>query len=547
MVARSGWTGPAEDRQRYFVPDVTRYRRGGVGVVFEAERRTMAATHAAPLKVGLKMLTGIDEDRFGKLLERSAVLRTIDHRHLASHLECFLGPAPTDESLDEDEYDQFFAAHQWVDGVSLKDKLADARPRDVLNWGRQVGEAIDYLHNFPGGGFAHRDVHARNIVITPDAEAVLIDYDTILWGDVQDTNVAGLSSLGVGDREPGLAGAQAEDIKALAGTLLRAFARDDEGRLDLGELREAVEANLEGFAKDPKGVTEELTNCLRKPTGSPIALVNATERRFERRAARVRVPARKSVIRLVVLVAAAALLSVVVLQEFSGRPLLFGTGTGQAEEQNDPSPAQAGSSEGPAGNEARVRCWDGSETSSLDECSQPKKLTGLRWVFPGAYITEDLCERNAYSDGIYWSCYSYDQLGIPAVPGVIDLDSPYAESVGPGITFTIDVEDGSCPPNNECRPWVVDGQRAGLMAIERGKSSIGQKYVCSEESSPNDTCNSWDSSKTPKGTMRVWISYADAPFGLNFYVTESSAIKKVMEALDPRPPAELKGEQSDAA
>ena len=122
-MPRHGYTGPAADRRRYFVPDVTRYRRGGIGVVFEAEVIAQHKVRGSGLKIGLKMLTGVDESRFTKLVERSGKLRAIDHPHLAQHLECFIGPTPTDEPADEDECDQFFAAHEWVDGASLSERI----------------------------------------------------------------------------------------------------------------------------------------------------------------------------------------------------------------------------------------------------------------------------------------------------------------------------------------------------------------------------------------------------------------------------------------
>ena len=98
-MTRNGYTGPPADRRRYFVPDVTKYRRGGNRVVFEAEMNAQHKIAGSGGRIGLKMLTGVDESRFAKLVERSEKLRAIDHPHIAQHLECFIGPTPTDEPV----------------------------------------------------------------------------------------------------------------------------------------------------------------------------------------------------------------------------------------------------------------------------------------------------------------------------------------------------------------------------------------------------------------------------------------------------------------
>lgn len=306
-MPRQGYTGPLGDRKRYLVPDVTRYRRGGIGVVFEAQI-TRDRPDSDPVKVGIKMLTGIDENRFAKLLDRSEKLCAVTHPNLARHLECFIGPVPTNDDVDEDESDQFFAAHEWVDGESLRERLGNADPRDVLNWGSQIAGALDHLHAAPGGGFAHRDVHARNIIIRSDNIAVLIDYDTILWGEADDTNVASLTSLGARASEPGLSGAQAEDVKGLAATMLRAFARDEDSALRLAELQNVATSNLQGVAKDPIGAISGLVQILHSPEVSASSLVRNVEDRFERQPPRFRTPSRSRVIGALAALAVAVVL-----------------------------------------------------------------------------------------------------------------------------------------------------------------------------------------------------------------------------------------------
>lgn len=247
MSPPPSYTGPADNRTRYEVPDRTRHMRGGLGVVFRA---LLTETHAglpAGTAVGLKLHSGIDEERFLKLANRSSRLAELDHPSLARHIECFVGPAPTPDAVEEEDCDQFLSAHVWVEGKSLAKAMTDGPPAVTLGWLRHIADGLDYLH---AAGLAHRDVTPRNIVLADDGPAVLIDYDTILWGDLGDTSLYNISGFSPAPRV-GLVGAQSVDRSMLAATALVALAGRPAGLPDEQATRSQLLQRLVGIAADP--------------------------------------------------------------------------------------------------------------------------------------------------------------------------------------------------------------------------------------------------------------------------------------------------------
>ncbi len=78
-------------------------------------------------------------------------------------------------SLDDDHH---YLIMEAVEGESLTDRLKRRKTlteREAANWMGQVLAALDYLHSRTPP-ILHGDVKPDNILITPDAEAVLVDY-----------------------------------------------------------------------------------------------------------------------------------------------------------------------------------------------------------------------------------------------------------------------------------------------------------------------------------------------------------------------------------
>ncbi|MBZ5735416.1 hypothetical protein K8Z61_13000 [Nocardioides sp. TRM66260-LWL] len=287
---REGRTGPIGRRDAYLVPDALRVIRGGSGVVYRAVLDAGVAGMPAGTAVGLKALTAIDEDRFRKVADRSA--RIPRHPNLAHHLETFLGPpvlAAPDE-IEEDDH-VFYSSHVWVEGRLFSEAILTASPAQVRAWARDVAEGLDALHAAPSGGLAHRDVHGRNVVVTPEGHAVLLDFEAVLWGDDTDTSMSALTSVpsDVAESAPGLRGAQQRDRALLAVLLLRGLARDASGTMPFDEVRDVARRTLEELVADADGALAGLwaAACGRAP-GSAVEIVEALDRPNLRPAGAVR-------------------------------------------------------------------------------------------------------------------------------------------------------------------------------------------------------------------------------------------------------------------
>ena len=148
------WTGPPGDERAYRIDEPRQFRRGGLGVVFEAV--ICSELHGPELvgaRVGLKQLTGIDDYRWHRLEERSPKLAQVDHPNLSRHLGVFAGPRPWREGREPDDDDdpQRYIVHLWVEGQALADAV-DVDPWSILGWLRQVADGLDDLHAQAGDG-----------------------------------------------------------------------------------------------------------------------------------------------------------------------------------------------------------------------------------------------------------------------------------------------------------------------------------------------------------------------------------------------------------
>ena len=261
-----GWTGPSDGRRSYFVPNRAHFESGGLGVVYRATvaRERFELPPGTP--VAVKVFTGeIAPERFEKLRIRGAALSQVVHPNLARFVEAFYGPPFVDVVVDETESTERLCVHVWVEGESLAARCEAAPVLDVLEWGRQAAEGLDFLHGHPLGPFAHRDIHPRNIIISNDGVAVLIDFDTILVDDPRGIETRLLlpgTRFAPIDRRAGLAGAQQDDRWSLAKTVLYALARDPQGHLSVGEAASSAVTNLTGSAADPRGVVDRLVGVL---------------------------------------------------------------------------------------------------------------------------------------------------------------------------------------------------------------------------------------------------------------------------------------------
>ena len=170
--------GPASDAERYSVADAAPVNGGGQGTVFRATTERFGRT----THVALKQLAARPEDA-AHLAGRLSPMVGFHHPHLAQHFEVFVGrPLGAERDLATD-MDVVYVASEWVDGEPVADVVEKRPPTTRLRWVVEVGRAAAALHGLVTDkspqGLIHRDISPKNIIVTPDDRAVLIDLGLV--------------------------------------------------------------------------------------------------------------------------------------------------------------------------------------------------------------------------------------------------------------------------------------------------------------------------------------------------------------------------------
>ncbi len=148
--------------------------RGGMGIVYEAEQRSLGR------RVALKLLApGV--------------------RHSQRALARFRREASAQGSLHHTNIVPVYATGVWegipyyamqcIDGVSLAERIRESggggcAVADVLAWGRSIASALDHAHRH---GVLHRDIKPSNILIEQGGHAWLTDFGLARRDDAGDT------------------------------------------------------------------------------------------------------------------------------------------------------------------------------------------------------------------------------------------------------------------------------------------------------------------------------------------------------------------------
>ncbi len=145
--------------------------QGGMGAVYRAVDLRLDKTVAIKEMVPQPGLDPTALEQFRTQFRQEAVtLGKLSHPHLV----------PVTDYFEERGNDYLVMA--FVEGESLAERIKreGALPEaQVVFWARQLLDALAYCH---ARGVIHRDVKPQNVIITPEGEAVLVDFGLVkLW------------------------------------------------------------------------------------------------------------------------------------------------------------------------------------------------------------------------------------------------------------------------------------------------------------------------------------------------------------------------------
>jgi eukaryotic-like serine/threonine-protein kinase len=149
--------------------------QGGMGCIYLAEDNRLKGRNCAIKEVDYERSLGeslIKESR-EQFLKEATTLAKLDHPNLPKVSDFF-----SKKSRD-------YLVMDYIPGDDLRTLIGMAKQnkkflntRDVLSWAKQLGDALDYLHN-QDPPVLHRDIKPSNLKITPNGVIKLVDFGLV--------------------------------------------------------------------------------------------------------------------------------------------------------------------------------------------------------------------------------------------------------------------------------------------------------------------------------------------------------------------------------
>ena len=147
-------------QDRYYIIKMIGY--GGFGAVYRAWDKRLSRVCA------LKENFDISTNAQRQFEQEAAIMAGLHHTSLPRVIDHFIIPGQGQ-----------YLVMDFVEGDNLGSLLQKrGKPfteAEIWMWIEQVGGALDYLHNLPKP-IIHRDIKPENIIITPNGEAMLVDF-----------------------------------------------------------------------------------------------------------------------------------------------------------------------------------------------------------------------------------------------------------------------------------------------------------------------------------------------------------------------------------
>lgn len=146
---------------------------GGSSIVYKAVHERLDVT------VVVKQITGEFSNRVSYKAE-AEILKKIKHASLPKVYDVF-----------ENE-GEFYTVMDYIPGKSLRELMKEKGAQDqrsVLNWSRQLTDAVAYLHE-QEKPIIHSDIKPGNIILMPDGNVSLIDFNiSLMFGNGKDAGI----------------------------------------------------------------------------------------------------------------------------------------------------------------------------------------------------------------------------------------------------------------------------------------------------------------------------------------------------------------------